>query len=71
MFKESDTLDSISDHKMGILIIESDLKDHLKEIGKVLKRKVVEYVTVAGIEFLIELKNDATKLVPKYWVIDC
>lgn len=68
MFKESDSLDSISDHKMGILIIESDLRDHLKDIGKTLKRKVVEYVTVAGIEFLIELKNDATKLVPKEWV---
>lgn len=59
---------SISDHKMGILIVESDLREHLKEIGKTLKRKVVEYVTVAGIDFLIELKNDATKLVPSNWV---
>lgn len=68
MFKESDTLDSISDHKMGILIIESDLRDHLKEICKQLKRKTIDFVTVAGIEFLIELKNDATKLVPREWV---
>lgn len=68
MFKEADTLCSISDHKMGILIVESDLREHLKEIGKTLKRKVVEYVTVAGIDFLIELKNDATKLVPSNWV---
>lgn len=68
MFKESDTLGPISDHKMGILLVESDLKAHLQEIGKILKRKVIDYVTVAGIEYLIELKNDATKLVPKEWV---
>lgn len=55
---------------MGILIVESDLRNHLVEIGKTLKRKVVDYVTVAGIEYLIEIKNDATKLVPRDWVRD-
>ncbi|CCX35452.1 DNA mismatch repair protein msh3 [Taphrina deformans PYCC 5710] len=53
---------------MGILIIESDLRDHLKDICKQLKRKTIDFVTVAGIEFLIELKNDATKLVPREWI---
>ena len=68
MFKETDTLDQISDHKMGILIVESDLTEHLAEIGKTLKRKHVEYVSVAGVEYLIEIKNDATKLVPPDWL---
>lgn len=69
MFKESDSLEALSDQKMGILIVESDLREHQKEIGKILKRKTIDYVTVAGVEYLVELKNDATKLVPTEWVI--
>ncbi|ORY86350.1 muts domain V-domain-containing protein, partial [Protomyces lactucae-debilis] len=67
MFKESDALDGISDHKLGILAIETELEEHLEEIKATLKRKHVDYVSVAGIDYLIELKNDACKLVPKEW----
>ncbi len=68
MFKENNTMEQISDHKLGILIVETELQDYLEEIKNTLKKKHVSYISVAGIEYLIEIKSTETKLVPKTWI---
>ncbi|GAO47047.1 hypothetical protein G7K_1260-t1 [Saitoella complicata NRRL Y-17804] len=62
-----DVAEEIGEHKMGIAMVESELGEHLKEIQTMLRRKV-EYVTVAGVEYLIELRNSEANKVPKNWV---
>jgi DNA mismatch repair protein MSH3 len=67
-FRESSETDDIKDHKVGILAVEQDLDEFRPVAAEKLKRKKpVDYVTVAGIEFLIELDNTQLKNVPASW----
>ena len=66
-FRESDETDDIVDHKLGIASVESELDAHRSEAATKAKRKKVDYVTVAGIEYLIEIDNVAVKNVPASW----
>lgn len=66
-FRESCETDDIKDHKVGILAVEQDLNKFKAVAAEKLKRKKVDYVTVAGIEFLIELDNSTLKNVPASW----
>jgi DNA mismatch repair protein MSH3 len=66
-FRESSETTDIKDHKVGILAVEQDLNDFKVVAAEKLGRKKVDYVTVAGIEFLIELDNTQLKKVPASW----
>lgn len=66
-FREGAETDDIKDHKVGILMVEQDLNEFKTVAAEKLKRKKVDYVTVAGIEFLIELENSQLKNVPASW----
>ena len=67
-FRESSETDDIKDHKVGILAVEQDLNEFRAVAAEKLKRKKpVDYITVAGIEFLIELDNTQLKNVPASW----
>jgi DNA mismatch repair protein MSH3 len=66
-FREGSETDDIKDHKVGILMVEQDLNEFKAVAAEKLKRKKVDYVTVAGIEFLIELDNTTLKNVPASW----
>ncbi|CAE6432319.1 unnamed protein product [Rhizoctonia solani] len=57
----------IEEAKFGILSVESDLEDHLKEIRQILKKPNAQYISVSGIDFLIEVRNGDTKKVPVSW----
>lgn len=69
-FREEEETDEISEQKLGIGSIEHELQEHLKVAEERLGRKKVEYATVAGIEYLIEIENNslAIKRVPASWV---
>ena len=67
-FREGSETDDIKDHKVGILMVEQDLNEFKAVAAEKLKRKKVDYVTVAGIEFLIELDNTQLKNVPASWI---
>ncbi|WWC68667.1 uncharacterized protein I206_102599 [Kwoniella pini CBS 10737] len=58
----------IQDAKDCISICESELDQHLKEIRKLVKRPTMNYVTVAGIEYLVEVPVRDAKSVPPKWV---
>ncbi|ORY66074.1 DNA mismatch repair protein MSH3 [Pseudomassariella vexata] len=67
-FRETEETDDITDHKLGIASVEQELDAHRKVAAEKLKKKApVTYVTVAGIEYLIEVSNTELKQVPASW----
>ena len=67
-FREGYETESISDHKLGICAVEQALDAHRAEASSKLKNhRRVSYVTVAGIEYLIEVPNNELKNVPASW----
>lgn len=67
-FRESEETDDITDHKLGIASVEQELDAHRKEAAQKLGKKTpVPYVTVSGIEYLIEVTNADLKHVPASW----
>ena len=67
-FRDEEETDDIDAHKMGIASVEHDLDTHRAVAAEKVKKKKVEYVTVAGIEYLIEVENTHLKSVPASWV---
>ncbi|KAL8680499.1 MAG: hypothetical protein Q9224_006936, partial [Gallowayella concinna] len=66
-FREDVENDSITEHKLGIASVEHDLDNHRAVAAEKVKKKRIEYVTVAGIEYLIEIDNSQLKNVPASW----
>ena len=68
-FRDEHESETITEHKLGIASVEHDLNEHRKyATEKLKKKKNVEYVTVAQIEYLIEVENTQLKHVPASWV---
>ncbi|KAI3322023.1 muts domain V-domain-containing protein [Xylariaceae sp. AK1471] len=68
-FREAEETEAITDHKLGIASIEQELDAHRKDAAsKLNKKSPVTYVTVAGIEYLIEVSNTDLKRVPASWM---
>ena len=66
-FLEAEENSTITQRKEAINSIEGQLDEHRLEAVKKVGLKQVEYVTVAGIEYLIELENNQTKNIPASW----
>lgn len=69
-FRDEHEGDEISEHKFGIARVEHDLDEFRTEAAEKLGRKrPVDYVTVAAIDFQIEVENAsaAIKKVPASW----
>ncbi|KXJ96037.1 DNA mismatch repair protein msh3 [Microdochium bolleyi] len=67
-FRETEETDAITNHKLGIACVEQELDAHRAEAAtKLGKKSAVTYVTVAGIEYLIEVPNTDLKKVPASW----
>jgi DNA mismatch repair protein MSH3 len=68
-FRESEESDDITEQKLGIASVEHDLEQHRSVAAEVLGKKKVDYVTSAGIEYLIEVDNNSPqfKRVPASW----
>lgn len=61
--------EDVNDLQLSIASVEDDLKTHLKDAAAKLGKSKCEYVTVAGIEYLIEVKRKSMeeKKVPASW----
>ncbi|WVQ64881.1 uncharacterized protein L199_003050 [Kwoniella botswanensis] len=68
LWNDPDKYPDIQDAKDCISSCESELDQHLKEIRKLVKRPTMNYVTVAGIEYLVEVPVRDAKSVPAKWV---
>lgn len=66
-FRDEFETDDITDHKLGIATIEHELNEHRKVAAEKIRKKKVDYVTVAGIEYLIEVDNSQIKNIPASW----
>ena len=66
-FREELESDDITAHKLGIASVEQDLDAHRAVAAEKVKKKRVDYVTVAGIEYLVEIDNSQLKTVPASW----
>ena len=69
-FREEHETEDISDHKYGIASVENDLDTFRADAAEKLgRKKPVDYVTVAGIDYLIEVENASAgiKKVPASW----
>ena len=66
-FREEMESEDIMEQKMGIASVEQELDAHRADAAEKIKKKRVEYVTVAGIEYLIEVENTQLKNVPASW----
>jgi DNA mismatch repair protein MSH3 len=71
-FRDEHETEDITDHKLGIATVEHELNEHRAVAASTLGKKKVEYATVAGIEFLIEVENSPAsmlKKVPASWIV--
>lgn len=66
-FREEVESEDIMNHKLGIASVEQELDAHRAIAAEKAKKKKVDYVTVAGIEYLIEIDNTQLKNVPASW----
>lgn len=66
-FRDSEETEDITEHKLGIASVEHELDAHRVVAAEKVRKKKVEYVTVAGIEYLIEIDNTQLKNVPASW----
>lgn len=66
-FREETESEEINEHKLGIASVEYDLNAHLPVAAEKVKKKKLQFVTVAGIEYLIEIENSQLKNVPASW----
>ncbi|KAJ8285541.1 hypothetical protein GJAV_G00027990 [Gymnothorax javanicus] len=57
----------IRDRQEEILAVLSDIMEHRREVRLVLRNPSLDYVTVSGQEFLIEVKNSLSSSVPSDW----
>ncbi|KDN51533.1 hypothetical protein RSAG8_00078, partial [Rhizoctonia solani AG-8 WAC10335] len=67
LWVDSEKYPGIDEAEFGILSVESELEDHLNEIRKTLNKPNVKYISVSGIDYLIEVRNGDTKKVPVSW----
>ncbi|KAH6898309.1 muts domain V-domain-containing protein [Thelonectria olida] len=66
-FREEYHTEDMQDHQLGIAHVEHELDAHRAAAAEKIKKKTVDYVTVAGIEYLIEVPNTDVKHVPASW----
>ncbi|XP_030874959.1 DNA mismatch repair protein Msh3 isoform X3 [Leptonychotes weddellii] len=68
LFKDLTDFPLIKKRKDEIQEVTDKIQIHLQEIRKILKNPSVQYVTVSGQEFMIEVKNSAVSCIPADWV---
>ncbi|PGH11466.1 DNA mismatch repair protein MSH3 [Helicocarpus griseus UAMH5409] len=68
-FQEAEETEEITESKLGIADVQHRLQEHCAVAAEILGRKKVQYTTVAGIEYLIEVENSPYNLkkVPASW----
>jgi DNA mismatch repair protein MSH3 len=66
-FREEFHTEEIDEHQSGIAHVQFELDAHRPVAAQKIKKTTVDYVTVAGIEFLIEVPNADIKNVPASW----
>ncbi|XP_061117730.1 DNA mismatch repair protein Msh3 isoform X1 [Conger conger] len=68
LFSDLTDFPLIRERKEEIQAVLSDILEHRREVRVVLRNPSLDYITVSGLEFLIEVKNSLSSTVPSDWV---
>ncbi|CDS01597.1 hypothetical protein [Sporisorium scitamineum] len=68
LFPDPDLYPAIQASKDNIAIVDTELREHLRDIRKLLHRPNLDYVSVAGIDYLVEVRVADAKKVPVEWL---
>lgn len=68
LFRSEERWPEIPKQKNNIKYVDALLEDQLEELKTATRMNDLKYVTVAGIEYLIEVPNTKTKNVPNDWI---
>ncbi|KAG8900331.1 Mismatch repair protein msh3 [Tulasnella sp. 417] len=68
IWMDDEQFEELANCKFSLLMIESDLKEELKSIRQLLKRPGLNWTSVAGNEYLIEVRHAEAKKVPANWL---
>ncbi|KAI9489627.1 muts domain V-domain-containing protein [Zychaea mexicana] len=68
LLKEDDRWPELAQEKENIARTEKELNEHLVEIRSKFQIPSLQYINVAGIEYLLEVKNTMIKKVPREWI---
>ncbi|KAM6943821.1 DNA mismatch repair protein Msh3 isoform 2-T2 [Lycodopsis pacificus] len=68
LFSDLSGFPVLRERREQIQAVVSEIQDHRKEIRQTLKAPALDYTTVSGQEFLIEVKNSLSSTVPPGWV---
>ncbi|PHH78299.1 hypothetical protein CDD80_7107 [Ophiocordyceps camponoti-rufipedis] len=66
-FRSQHQTEEMQDHQLAIVHVEHELETHRSAAASQISKNKVDYVTVAGIEFLIEVPNSDVSHVPASW----
>uniref|UniRef100_A0A669CMG1 DNA mismatch repair protein MSH3 n=1 Tax=Oreochromis niloticus TaxID=8128 RepID=A0A669CMG1_ORENI len=68
LFSDLSGFPVLQERREQIQTVLREIQDHRKDIRLILKAPALEYTTVSGQEFLIEVKNSVSSIVPPDWV---
>ncbi|BEJ16126.1 hypothetical protein CspHIS471_0507310 [Cutaneotrichosporon sp. HIS471] len=68
LWVDVDKYPDVQEAKDCIALSESELDFHLKDVRKTVRRPALNYITVSGIEYLVEVPVRDAKSVPAKWV---
>ncbi|KAG9018923.1 Mismatch repair protein msh3 [Tulasnella sp. 427] len=68
LWVDDEQFEDLANCKFSLLVIESDLQEELKSIRKLLKRPGLKWTSVAGNEYLIEVRHSEAKALPANWI---
>ncbi|XP_069137452.1 DNA mismatch repair protein Msh3-like [Argopecten irradians] len=68
IFTDESKFPIIMERKQAIEDVISEIQAHRREVRLVLRLPALEYTTVMGTEFLIEVKNKCLETVPQDWI---
>jgi DNA mismatch repair protein MSH3 len=60
---------ALDEYKLLIETVKSELDEELKSIRKLLRKPSLAWTTIAGIEYLVEIKKSEDRTVPTNWVV--
>ncbi|KAM9858599.1 DNA mismatch repair protein Msh3 [Aulostomus maculatus] len=68
LFSDLSGFPVLQERREQISRVLSEIQDHLKDVRLILKAPTLDYTSVSGQEFLIEVKNSLSSIVPPEWV---
>ncbi|XP_054630713.1 DNA mismatch repair protein Msh3 isoform X2 [Dunckerocampus dactyliophorus] len=68
LFSDLSGFPVLQERRDQIRRVLEEIQDHRKDIRLILKSPAMDYTTVSGLEFLIEVKNAQSSIVPPDWV---